>query len=68
MKNKSFLWVINFMEFVILILSIIVSIKTISYGMFEIKENKNTFGGIFVIAIAVTNLVLPNVVVYLKGI
>ena len=56
------------MKFVILILSIIVGIKTTSYGIFEIKENKNTFGGIFVIGLAIVNLILPNVSVYFKGI
>ena len=56
------------MKFVILILSIIAGIKTASYGIFEIKENKNTFGGIFVIAIAIASLILPNVTVYFKGI
>ena len=55
------------MKIVIIILSIIIGIKTLSYGMFEIKDNKNTFGGIFVIALATISIILPNVVVYLKG-
>ncbi len=56
------------MKFVILFLSIIVGIKTVNYGFFEIKENKNTFGGIFVIALAIISTILPNVIVYVKGI
>ena len=56
------------MEFVILILSIICGIKTISYGFYELKENKNTFGGIIVIILAIISMILPNVVVHIKGI
>ena len=56
------------MKIVIFILSIIIGIKTVSYGVYELKENKNTFGGIFVIALAAISTILPNVVVYLKGI
>ena len=56
------------MKFVILFLSIIVGIKTVSYGLFEIRKNKNTFGGIFVTILAISSTILPNVVVYLKGI
>lgn len=56
------------MKIVIFILSIVIGIKTVSYGIYEIKENKNTFGGIFVIAIAAISTILPNVVVYFNGI
>ena len=56
------------MKFLVLILSIIIFIKTTSYGLYELKENKNKSGGITVIAIAVISLFLPNVVVYIRGI
>ena len=56
------------MKFVIIILSIIVGIKTISYGAYELKENKNTFGGICVIILAISSAILPNVIIYIKGI
>ena len=56
------------MKFVIIFLSIIIGIKTVSYGIYEIKENKNTFGGIFVITLAAISTILPNVVVFVKGI
>ena len=56
------------MKIVIFILSIIIGIKTISYGIFEIKENKNKFGGFFVIIISVVSAIFPNIVIYLKGI
>ena len=56
------------MKFVIFVLSIIIGIRTISYGLFELKNNKNTFGGIFVITFALISTLIPNVVIYLKGI
>lgn len=56
------------MKFLVLILSIIIFIKTTSYGLYELKENNNKSGGIVVISIAVISLILPNVVVYFRGI
>ncbi|MBO4816129.1 MAG: hypothetical protein J5507_04340 [Clostridia bacterium] len=56
------------MKIVIFILSIIIGIKTVSYGVYELKENKNTFGGIFIIALAAISTILPNVVVFFRGI
>jgi len=51
----------------VIILSIIIFIRSISYGIFEIKD-KNKSGGITVIFIAIIALVFPNLVVYLKGV
>ena len=56
------------MRFLVLILSIIIFIKTTSYGIYELKENNNKTGGIVVIGIAALSLILPNVVVYIRGI
>ena len=56
------------MKILVLILSIIIFIKTTSYGLYELKENNNKSGGITVIAIASLALILPNVVVYFRGI
>lgn len=56
------------MKFLILLLSIIIFIKTTSYGIYELKENNNKAGGITVISIAALSLILPNVVVYLRGV
>lgn len=56
------------MKILILILSIIIFIKTTSYGLYELKENNNKNGGITVITIALLSLILPNVVVYFRGI
>ena len=56
------------MKFLVLILSIIIFIKTTSYGLYELRENNNKSGGIAVITVAVVSLVLLNVVVYFRGI
>ena len=56
------------MKLLVLILSIIIFIKTTSYGLYELKENNNKSGGIAVITVAVISLVLPNLVVYFRGI
>lgn len=56
------------MKFLVLILSIIIFIKTTSYGIYELKENNNKSGGMVVIAIATLSLVLPNLVVFIRGI
>lgn len=55
------------MRILVIILSIIIFIKTLSYGMYELK-NKNKTGGITVIAISISSLILPNVMVYIRGV
>lgn len=56
------------MKFIILILSITIGIKTTSYGIYEIKENNNKFGGCFVIVLGIISAITPNIIVYLKGV
>ena len=56
------------MKFLVLILSVIIFIKTTSYGLYELKENNNKIGGITVIAIAAISLIFPNIVIYFRGI
>ncbi len=55
------------MRVLVLILSIIIFIKTVSYGIYELK-NKNKVGGITVIVIATFALILPNVMILIRGI
>lgn len=55
------------MKFLIIILSIMIFTKTLSYGIYEIKE-KNKIGGISIIIVAIISLILPNVMVYIKGV
>lgn len=54
------------MKILVLILSLIVFIKTLSYGIFELKE-KNKLGGTCVIIVSIISLVLPNLIVYFSG-
>ena len=55
------------MRILVIILSIMIFMKTLSYGIYELKE-KNKPGGITAISLAILSLVLPNVVVYIRGI
>ena len=54
------------MKILVLILSIIVFIKTLSYGIFELKE-KNKLGGTCVIIVSIISLLLPNLILYFYG-
>lgn len=55
------------MKIIVIILSIIIFVKTVSYGIFEVKGN-NKSGGIAVIAIAIVALIFPNVMIYIRGV
>ena len=55
------------MFFIIIIISIWIFIKTVSYGVYELK-GKNKYGGITVIVVATIALILPNVMVYIRGV
>ena len=55
------------MILLIFVLSLMIFIKTLSYGIFEIK-NRNKFGGSVVIIVSVISLFFPNIMVYIKGI
>ena len=52
---------------VVFVLSFLVFLRTFSYGIFEIKQNSNTLGGIVTIVIAVSSLILPVLVVWING-
>lgn len=53
------------MRVVIFILSIFVFIKTISYGIYEYKNN-NKISGIIIDIFALISAILPNVVLYFR--
>ena len=55
------------MKMLVFIISVIIFIKTLSYGIFELK-NKNKLGGIVIIFISVISLTFPNIMVYIKGV
>lgn len=56
------------MKFFVFILSILVLIKTTSYGLYELKTNSNIIAGITIIIIAVISSILPNIIIYINGI
>lgn len=53
--------------FIIFIISLWIFVKTLTYGIYEIKQNSNTIGGITTIVLAALSLILPNVVIYING-
>lgn len=55
------------MSFLIVILTIIIFIRTLSYGIYELKQ-KNKSGGISVIIVAIFSLILPNLMIFIKGV
>lgn len=57
----------DFMQILVIILTIIVFTKTLSYGIYELNTN-NKLGGITVIVFSVVSLIAPNLIVYIKGI
>ncbi len=46
----------------LLLIGIYVFTKTISYGIYEIKNNNNTPGGIAVIAVGILGTIFPNII------
>ena len=55
------------MRILVVILSVIISIKTLSYGIYELNS-KNTPGGITTIFLAILSLILPNLIIYIRGV
>lgn len=56
------------MVILFVILSILIFIRTISFGIYEIKTNNNTFGGIVTFILALTALIYPNVIIWVNGV
>lgn len=55
------------MGIIVSILSIWIFVRTLSYGIYEIKQNSNMLGGITTIVIAVSSLIFPNLIMYING-
>lgn len=53
-------------HFVFVIVTIFILIKTIFYGMFEIKTQNNKSGGIAVICFSIVVIVFANIMVFLR--
>lgn len=52
---------------IIFFISLWIFIRTLTYGIYEIKQNSNTIGGITTIVFATLSLILPNIIVYFTG-
>ena len=55
------------MFIIIALLSIFTFSRTLSYGIFEIKKNSNIIGGITIIAISIVTLIMPSIMLHLRG-
>lgn len=49
------------MYFLVFLISLIIFADSIGYAIYEIKNNKNKFGGICIIVLSVVALVMPTV-------
>lgn len=56
------------MGIVIVLLSIWIFLKTLFYGIYEIKNNSNKPGGITIIIVSIISLIFPNIMIYIHGI
>jgi len=56
------------MALVVVFLSIWIFIKTLCYGIYEIKNNSNKPGGITIIIISIISLIFPNIMIYIRGV
>lgn len=56
-----------FFNFLFIIFSIFVLLKSVFYALYEIKSQDNKSGGVAIIVFTVIVLVIANVVVFLKG-
>lgn len=54
------------MRIIIFILTIYAFIKTISYGIFEQKNNNNKTSAIIIYVLALVGLIAPNVIIYMR--
>lgn len=54
------------MKFLLFIFIIFTFIKTISYGLFELKTNKNKPGAITIICITLGSCILTSIVLLIK--
>lgn len=54
------------MRILTLLLSIYISIKTVSYGIFEWKQQQNKFGASCIFVFATVSLIVPIVMVTIR--
>ena len=51
---------------ILLIITLYVFIKTLIYGIIEIKQEKNIYGGSATILIGILALILPNIIIHFR--
>ncbi len=56
------------MGIVVVLLSVWIFIKTLFYGIYEIKNNSNKPGGITIILVSIISLIFPNIIIYIRGV
>lgn len=54
------------MKFVLYVLIVFTFIRTVSYGLFELRENKNKPGAITIFGIALGTCILTSIMVYIR--
>ncbi len=50
----------------LIIMALWITIRTISYGIFEIRECKNTLGGIVIIGLSIASTVFAIIMILLR--
>ena len=55
-----------FMNIIVLLLTLWIFFKTVSYGVFEYQENNNKIGGVIIFILSSVSLLLPNAVVFIN--
>lgn len=49
------------------IISLYFFVRAVSFGIYEIKTNNNTFAGIATFILALLGLVFPNIAIWMNG-
>ena len=56
------------MRILVAILSFIIFMKTFTYGLYEFKNCKNKTAAITLFLFAILSLILPNLIVFIRGV
>ena len=54
------------MNIIVLLLTLWIFFKTVSYGVFEYQENNNKIGGVIIFILSSVSLLLPNAIVFIN--
>ncbi len=54
----------SFYHILFLVFTLYVLVYSTSYGLYEIKKEKNSFGGVLVIAFTIFSVVFSNIMVW----